>query len=151
MEHKIVEKIIALIFTALAVIVILQLVLKLTGHSPTQLQMLYGTVGILVAFMMGAGMKLGIFIGRSGHFMDLAEKKFEKVEKDIELMKRNINVLKIDVTSLKTDVNLLKIDVTSLKTDVSSLKIDVASLKTDVTSLKIDIKEIKKYILTSKG
>ena len=137
MEHKIVEKIIALIFTALAVIVILQLVLKLTGHSPTQLQMLYGTVGILVAFMMGAGMKLGIFIGRSGHFMDLAEKKFEKVEKDIELMKRNINVLKIDVTSLKTDV--------------SSLKIDVASLKTDVTSLKIDIKEIKKYILTSKG
>lgn len=44
------------------------------------------------------------------------------IEKDVDFLKKDSELVKIDINSLKTDVSLLKIDVGTLKTDVHLLK-----------------------------
>ncbi len=124
-----IERILYILSIIGAAAMIILIAYKLTGHSPTTLDVVLGLQITTVATVLG-------FIYRFG--------KFEgKTRTDAEYIKRDVHGLKTDVSSLKTDVGSLKTDVSSLKTDVGSLKTDVSNLKTDVSSLKIDVRDIK--------
>lgn len=53
-----------------------------------------------------------------------------------QIVKEEVEPIKLDVSGLKTDVSDLKIGQESLKQDVSGLKIGQESLKQDVSALK---------------
>ena len=76
------------------------------------------------------------------HSSDFEQEVFDRfgvVNKNVSVLRTDVDGLKEDVGSLKTDVGGLKEDVGSLKTDVDGLKTDVGGLKTDVGTLKTEV------------
>ena len=94
--NKLINFIIWSVFSILSIILIIQLLLKISGHSPTEFQVIYMWLGIITAFLLGAAYKVGIFIGRANNFMKqtkqfmkYSQKKFEKIEKDLSTLTSN--------------------------------------------------------------
>ncbi len=103
-----IERILYLISIIGAAVMIILIAYKLTGHSPTTLDIVLGLQITTVATVLG-------FIYRFG--------KFEgKTRTDIGYIKRDVHDLKTDVSNLKTNVSSLKIDVSNLKIDVRDIK-----------------------------
>ena len=90
-KHKILGWIFIVIFIILSLILILQLTLRIVGHSPTDIQILYVTVGVLVSYLLMMSYKAGVFVGEmngfvreSKEFMKITKNSFKKLRNDIK-------------------------------------------------------------------
>jgi hypothetical protein len=108
-NNKIIEVIIIGTFVILAIIGIIQLTLKITGHSPTEFQILSSLLIIIVGFILGVGYKFGIFIGKTNNFMKNTTRQFSEIKLELKEMKNdtkenkeNINKIFLELEKLKT-------------------------------------------------
>lgn len=66
---KIIGTMATVIFIIFAVILIIQILLKLTGYSPTEVQLLYITMGVMASYLLATSYKFGVFVGEVKGFM----------------------------------------------------------------------------------
>jgi archaellum component FlaC len=64
------------------------------------------------------------------------DKRFDKIDNDIDLLKKDVSILKTDVSQLKTDVSMLKTDVAVLKVDMVEVKSKLGTLIDSMTEWK---------------
>tara|TARA_Y100000310_G_scaffold107443_1_gene105882 strand:+ start:348 stop:608 length:261 start_codon:yes stop_codon:yes gene_type:complete len=83
MEKNIVFKwAISLLFIMFAVILIFQIGLVLSGHSPTDIQILYVGFGTIISYLLLMSFKLGTFVGEVGEFMKTTKNSFAKLKEE---------------------------------------------------------------------
>lgn len=97
MVKDIFQLIIETIFWILIVIFIYQLILKITGHSPTDLTVLYTGFGVIAAHLLTLTYKFGRVEG----FMDNTKESFKRMKDDIGDLKKDITDLKKDMLDIK--------------------------------------------------
>jgi Na+-transporting methylmalonyl-CoA/oxaloacetate decarboxylase gamma subunit len=86
--QEVIQKILTAVFVILSLIVIVQLLMKITGHSPTELQIVLIVLGIMFTFLLGMGYKIGTFMDETRTFMKMAGEMFrEQKENDNDLKK----------------------------------------------------------------
>ncbi len=90
-KENIIENILISIFVILAIIGIIQLVLKLTGHSPSELQLLYIGFGCIGGYLFILTAQLSKFSGKTEYFMNHTTKELKEMKSDIKENKDNIN------------------------------------------------------------
>jgi hypothetical protein len=83
MRNKINFGIVAVIlFIIFAVILLIQLILKLTGHIPTDTQILYIGFGAMMSYLLIMSYNLGQFVGEVREFMKITKNSFKKIGAD---------------------------------------------------------------------
>jgi len=87
-QNKIFNWIIVTIFIILVVIMITQILLKLTSHSPTDIQILYVSISVILSYLLLMSYKLGIFVGEVKEFMNTSKNSFYKIEQDKKDVKK---------------------------------------------------------------
>ena len=85
------------IFIVLSVIFITQLILKLIGGSPSDIQILYIGFGAIVSYLFIMSYKIGYFIGETKQFMrtnkefmTISKNTFRKFGEKIEEIEKNL-------------------------------------------------------------
>ena len=107
---NILEKSIIITFIILIIIFIVQLSLKLTGHSPTELQILYISLAGIIIFILGISYQFGNFIGKTTEFQKRTISEIIEMKTDIKDNKENINKLINDMDYCKRNIkNILNI------------------------------------------
>ncbi len=67
------------LFIIFAIILIIQLTLKLTGHSPTETQLLYVSMGAIASYLLAASYKFGVFVGEMKGFVSATKAHMAEV------------------------------------------------------------------------
>ena len=80
---------------------------------------------------------------RLAEFSEAANRRFDRLEGDVAVLKDDVSVLKTDVAELKEDVSVLKTDMAEVKGDVAALKEGQARLEGEVSQLRGDVGNIK--------
>ena len=75
-----------ILFVIFAIILLMQLMLKLTGHSPTDTQILYIGFGAIISYLLVMSYKLGQFVGEVRAFMAISKNSFKKISRDVECL-----------------------------------------------------------------
>ena len=88
MGKIILETAVEIIFWIFLAILIYQLLLKIFGHSPTDLTILYTGFGVVLAYLLKITYKIAGFIGKSEEFMDNTKESFRRIKDDINNLKR---------------------------------------------------------------
>ena len=99
--HDLFSWFLRLAFVFLILIFILQLWLKLTGHSPTELQLLYiGFSGLFICFLR-MNSKFSLFMGEMQQFkhdtyrrFDSIDRRFDRVDVRLDRIDEKLNALK---------------------------------------------------------
>lgn len=81
---NVVEKIIALVFVLLTIILVVFLVLKITGHSPTDVQILYVGFSVVISYLLMMSYKIGVFVGKVDAFMNATKNNFKKLNEELK-------------------------------------------------------------------
>ena len=81
---NVVEKIIALVFVLLTLILIVFLILKITGHSPTDVQILYVGFSVVISYLLMMSYKIGVFVGKVDAFMNATKNNFKKLNEELK-------------------------------------------------------------------
>ena len=81
---NVVEKIIALVFVLLTLILIVFLILKITGHSPTDVQILYVGFSVVISYLLMMSYKIGMFVGKVDAFMNATKNNFKKLNEELK-------------------------------------------------------------------
>lgn len=96
-NETIISILIDIFITIFAIIVIIQLLLKLFGHSPTEMQVLYGIITIVAGSLIGGSCKLIYKLGRiDQHLISLDKnvaentKRLERIEERLLHIERKI-------------------------------------------------------------
>lgn len=74
-ENKLFGTIVMIIFIIFVIIFAIQIILKLTNHSPTDIQILYVGFGLTISYLLVMSYKLGVFVGEVKEFMNSTRKK----------------------------------------------------------------------------
>lgn len=69
------------------------------------------------------------------------------LERDMKIVKTEIQDVKGDLQNVKTDIQGVKTEVLGVKTEVQDVKSEVQEGKNEVHNLKTDIKEIKETVI----
>ena len=99
-KEKIIENIIITTFVILITILIFQLILKLTGHSPTEIQLLYISLGCIITFLLGMTYKIAKFIGSTEEFMKNVTKELKTIKTEMIEMKKDIKANQENITKI---------------------------------------------------
>ena len=83
MNRDILGKVAWVLFIVLATLFVVQIIIKLTGHSPSDAQILYVGFGAIVSYLLAMSYKLGEFVGEVREFMKTTKNTFRKLGKDI--------------------------------------------------------------------
>ncbi|MBU2639935.1 MAG: hypothetical protein KKG75_04495 [Nanoarchaeota archaeon] len=70
------------LFVILAIILIIQLILKLSKHSPTDIQILYIGMASILSYLLMMSYKLGTFVGEVKEFMKTTKNSFSKLKEE---------------------------------------------------------------------
>lgn len=68
-KERIIEWIIVSTFLLFLILTTIQLILKFTGHSPTETQLLFSSLIIIIIYLFGLTYKIGLFFGETKGFM----------------------------------------------------------------------------------
>ncbi|MDP4012821.1 MAG: hypothetical protein Q8R00_04420 [Candidatus Nanoarchaeia archaeon] len=101
MPKNLFQIIIETIFWILLVIFVYQLVLKITGHSPTELTILYSGFTIIVTYLLTATYRLGKFTGHIEEFMGTT-KEFMRTTKESFVRNRE------DTSKIKEELSKIR-------------------------------------------
>ncbi len=88
----IVNIIVAIIFFVLLALLVIQVALKVTGHSPLTEIVLSSTLGLVVSYIMFATNKFYQFIGQMTEFKLTTKESFKLMRTDMEKIKEKLNV-----------------------------------------------------------
>lgn len=83
-NNKIFGYILGILFVLFAIFLIIQLILKLIGHSPTDVQILYVSFGMILSYLLIMSYKLGTFVGEVKEFMKITKNSFSKLKEDLK-------------------------------------------------------------------
>lgn len=108
-----VKLILTIVFIVFASIFIIQLILKLTSHSPGETQMLFAALVAIVAYLFIMSYKLGTFAGEVREFMKTSKNTFNKMGTDISDMKKDMVELKSEITYVKKDIRKIENNLSS--------------------------------------
>jgi len=89
-QNKIFSFVITALFIIFAIILIVQIVLKLTGHSPTDTQIIYMALGAIISYLLVMSYNMGTFVGEMKEFTKVTKKSFVKLKEDVSELKREI-------------------------------------------------------------
>ncbi len=81
-SDKFLGLIITLLFIIFAIILIVQLILKLTEHSPSDIQILYVGFAAIISYLLAMSYKLGIFVGEVKEFMNTTKNSFARLKEE---------------------------------------------------------------------
>ena len=90
MGRNIFEIIVEVVFWIFFVALVYQLVLKITGHSPTDFTILYTGFGIIGAYVLSASYKMGVFFGRVEEFMKNSKDSFKNMKEDFKRLESRL-------------------------------------------------------------
>ncbi len=90
------------IFWILLAIFAYQLLLKITGHSPTDFTILYTGFGVMAAYLFTATYNIASFVGRVDEFMSNTKTSFKNMKEDFRGVKNELKDVKEDVSNLKS-------------------------------------------------
>ncbi len=79
----IVNIIVTIIFFSLLILLVIQVALKVTGHSPLTEIVLSSTLGLVVSYIMFATNKFYHFMGQMTEFKATTKESFKNVKEDI--------------------------------------------------------------------
>ena len=101
----IVNKIMVVIFFLLLILIVLQVILKVTGHSPITEIVLSGTLGLVISYIIFVTNKFYHFIGEMTEFKETTKESFKRIREDFKLVRGDISRInsKIDILSSKLD------------------------------------------------
>ncbi len=83
MDRNFIEIITEIIFWILLIILAYQLLLKISGHGPTDFALLYTGFGAIMTYLLTLSYKLGSFVGRVEEFMKNTKESFNRLREDI--------------------------------------------------------------------
>lgn len=86
--------IIEVLFWILLVVFVYQLILKISGHSPTDLTILYSGFSILITYILATTYKLGKFTGHVEEFMKNTKEHFRTLRGDISSLRKDVNEIR---------------------------------------------------------
>jgi len=90
-KNKINAGIVAVIlFIIFAIVLLIQFVLKLTGHSPTDVQILYIAFGVIISYLLVMSYNLGQFVGEVRASMIITKNSFRKLSMEITELRKKI-------------------------------------------------------------
>ena len=81
------EKIIKVIFYILLVWLLIQIILKLSGNSPSLDSILTTGLGVIISYLLLATLQISHFTGKTSEFMENSKEAFKRIKKDIEELK----------------------------------------------------------------
>ena len=81
-NNKVLGWILTLLFIAFAIVLVIQLILKLTSKSPTDIQILYVIVGAIISYLLVMSYKIGTFVGEVREFMTITKNIFVKLREE---------------------------------------------------------------------
>jgi len=81
-SNKLFGWIITLLFITFAIILMVQIILKLTGHSPSDIQILYVGFAAIMSYLLAMSFKLGTFVGEVKEFMSTTKNSFAKMREE---------------------------------------------------------------------
>lgn len=84
---KFIEKVIISIFILLTTVFVTLLILKITGHSPTDIQILYVGFSVLISYLLVMSYKIGLFVGKVNEFMNTTKNSFNKIDEVLKKKK----------------------------------------------------------------
>jgi len=73
-----------LIFVVFTIILVIQLILKLTGNSPSDAQILYVAMGSIISYPLIISYKIRTFVGEVNEFMKTTKNSFAKLRNEIK-------------------------------------------------------------------
>ena len=74
-ENKLIKWTLVFLFIIFSIILIIQLILKLTNHSPVDIQIIYIIIGVMFSYLLMMSYKLGVFVGEVREFMQTTKPK----------------------------------------------------------------------------
>ncbi len=77
------------IFIIFAIVLGIQIFLKLTGNSPTDIQILYTSFGLIISYLLLMSFKLGTFVGEVREFMKITKNSFSRLKEDTDGIKKS--------------------------------------------------------------
>lgn len=78
-------------FFILSTIFIAQLILKITGHSPSAIEMLNVGQGIIISYLFGASLSFGMFREEAKKFRRNVKESFKRIKQDIETIRSKVS------------------------------------------------------------
>ena len=87
---KFIETLATVIFYLFLFWFIYQILLKLTGHSPTVETILATGLGTVIAFLLAATLKIGEFMGQTRSFMENTKESFRRIREDMKELNQKI-------------------------------------------------------------
>ena len=98
----IINKIINVLFFLLLVLFVIQVILKITGHSPITEAILSTGISLNVGYLF----KVHYFMGQTKEFIGNTKESFRLVKEDIREIKADIKELRTDMSKIKEKLNV---------------------------------------------
>lgn len=80
--EKVLRWILKILFVVFAILLIIQITLKLIGGSPTDIQILYVAFGAIVSYLLVMSYKMGTFVGEVREFMKTTKNTFSSIKQE---------------------------------------------------------------------
>ncbi len=77
--------------------------------------------------------------------------KLNNIDSNVNVVKGDVERVRVDVADVKEDVSNVNINVSSVKTDVADVKTDVGIVKTDVANVNTNVSEVKSDVADING
>tara|TARA_Y100000310_G_scaffold331897_1_gene406407 strand:- start:1443 stop:1775 length:333 start_codon:yes stop_codon:yes gene_type:complete len=100
-KNKIIEWFFISLFVTFFIIFILQLIFKITGHSPTETQLLYIGFGGILSYLFITTYYFATFKGRVEEFMSTSKNSFRFMREDIKRFEQKQDNIAKDLIIIK--------------------------------------------------
>lgn len=87
---RIFEIVMEILFWFSIAVVAYMLILKITGHSPTDVQIMYGILGSMFVYIVAFSFKAGKFAGKVEEFIVHTKGSLKRIEDETKLSLRRI-------------------------------------------------------------
>lgn len=109
--------IIDLLFWTLLFWLTYQLILKVTGHSPTDAQVIYTALGIIITYLLGLSFKMGLFMGKVEEFMNTTKNSFRKMGTEMHILHEEIKQTTTEISTLRDGFSGLRKEFSQMRED----------------------------------
>lgn len=98
---KLAERIAVVLFYVFLVWLLYQIILKLTGHSPTIETILSTAMVTIISYILVTTLKIAEFMGETKEFMSTAKNSFGMIKNDMASLKNDMTVMKEEIRKIR--------------------------------------------------
>lgn len=91
-KKNILGTIATIVFIIFAAILIIQIIISLSGKSPTEIQIVYISLGVIVSYLFVMSYTLGVFVGEVKEFMKVTKNTFKKIGENLNRLEEKIDL-----------------------------------------------------------